>query len=40
MRKYGAARIPICYLKEYKLLKFPFENYLALSTNVEHTNSP
>ena len=25
---------PIYYLKEYKLLKFPFENYLALSTNI------
>ena len=22
------------YLKEYKLLKFPFENYLALLTNI------
>lgn len=39
MKKYGAARIPKCSLKEYKLLKFPFENYLVLCTNVEHANS-
>lgn len=38
--KYGAAGMPIYYLKEYNWLKRFFENYLTLSTKVEHANSP
>lgn len=39
-RKYRTVGAPIYYLKEYKLLKFPVKNYLALSTNIEPANTP